>query len=620
MTDFLDKNLCAMHEGLSALKNNILARKETFAGSSGNVLPFLIEEGGRGYLAASSDEGTYQLESFYDNKKTGEIWGGLLPGKLGYRQKFIFFGLGNGMLVRSVLKRADDTIRILVYEPSATFFMTLLSLIDCSDILSDERVILYADEISPSPKEFLCRFVDYKDLKDLFYQPYPNYKKLFRNRQKEFLDEIQLLHNQVKATQGVMGRYGKRYFKNSLSNLTAFAFGKSLTDLYIKIPKDIPYIVVSSGPSLDKNIEELRNLKGKAFIVCADSALRAVLNKGIIPDMFVTVDGGKDVRHFENPLVSDIPMLTELTANCAVVEKVRADKFFINDFNPQINSFMQSEKLMAPTLSTGGSVANTAYAMAASMGFKTVILVGQDLAYTDNKTHTGDSLRGSWNIDASTLAGFMTDGYYGEKVRTSYEFQIYKDWFEEEIAKNPDVHTINATEGGALIKGAENMPLSEAVRRYCVKEYDLDGMWDSIEYFFTPEVRERFIMYMKKLPGELEMILHEVKNGIRDYDRLFRLTFETGIKQNEVRKLAEKTAAVTEKIEKTPGMYYIQNLMQDVTNEYLSRVYDTNDDVRADIRKMAEDGKDYLEVVKKTLEESLPRIKAAVENISSNNA
>ena len=66
--------------------------------------------------------------------------------------------------------------------------------------------------------------------------------------------------------------------------------GSVTTQLCDILPTDIPAIVVSAGPSLNKNIVELRKAKNKAFIVAVDTAVKPLVKAGIIPDLYVVVD------------------------------------------------------------------------------------------------------------------------------------------------------------------------------------------------------------------------------------------------------------------------------------------------------------------------------------------
>ena len=62
------------------------------------------------------------------------------------------------------------------------------------------------------------------------------------------------------------------------------------------IPREMPAIIVSAGPSLNENIEELKKAKNKAFIIAVDTAMKPLLRNGIIPDMYAIIDGTKPLE------------------------------------------------------------------------------------------------------------------------------------------------------------------------------------------------------------------------------------------------------------------------------------------------------------------------------------
>lgn len=614
-----EKNIEALGKRLKEIQEAVvLAETESSRFHACDVHAELYDTGERNVLIAAKGDGpAYQLDSMYRSDLAPWVWGEQMGiDRQVYTPKYIFFGIGNGSLLRILLQYSDDTLRVVVYEPYLLFFRELLGLCDYTDLFLDERVTWIVEEIPEVFDEFIYRFADFRDLNKLYYQPYPNYRNLFPKEQGDTRWKVQIFHNAVQATQDVLARYGKQYFTNTIRNMADFVKTKSLVDMYEKMPKDMPFIMVASGPSLDKNIDELKGLKGKAFIMAADSALRVLLKHGIIPDMFVSVDAQKNQRHFEYPGVADIPLFTDGTNNYQTMLKIHAPKFFMNDMNPHVNHFLTKRGILVPTFSSGGSVANDGYALAAAMGFKTIILVGQDLAYTDNKTHSQESVRGEWKMDANEFIHDETDGYYGGKVKTSHEFQLYQKWFEEEILKYPESHTINATEGGALIRGAENMPLAEAVARYCTKEYDIAAIMDSIEDVFDDATKRDLIAYLQKAPEELTEIRQRAKNAVRDYDKIIEIAYSGKLKQGELKRLLSHTAEVSRLMEKAPVMFYIQNEMQETTHDQLQQVYEAKENAREELIHTAKLGKEYLEVAIRTIDKCLPEIELYMGKLS----
>ncbi len=611
MSTIFEKNIAALRDRHTEIKDALL-EMESGQRPRGEVHAEVCDAGGRKVLLACRPDGTlYQLGSMYSDEILLDIWQEQTDlKKIGYMAKFIFFGIGNGCIARKVLSVKDDSLCVIIYEPSLSLFYDILCLCDVSDVLSDERLILSVEGIPYNQREYLYKCIDFRDLKRLVYRPYPNYKMLFRSGQKEFLDIAQVMYNAVTATQDVMARYGKAYYDNALHNIRYFLHARSLVDLYVNMPKDLPCILVASGPSLDKNISCLKGLKGRAFMIAADSAVRVLLRHGIVPDMFVSADAKKNQKHFEEPGIDRIPMLTEISCNYRTLDKIKAPMFFCNDLNAHVNYFLKARGILLPYFATGGSVAHDGYALASSMDFQTIILVGQDLAYTDNKTHSQESVRGEWHINTDELDGYMTEGYYGGKVKTSYEFQLYREWFEVQIADYPNVHTINATEGGALIKGAENMPLAEAIERCCTKEYDVEGIISGCREMFDAQTKRDLLAYMLSLPDELKEIANRVRGAVRDYDRILELAYAYKFGGGEMKRLLRKTGEVSELVEKAPVMCYIQDRMQETTQKFLEQVYDAKDDVRSEIIDTAKLGKENLQVILATIQECMPELEA----------
>lgn len=614
-----DKNMEALGNRYSELKEALMsAETDSSRFRECSVHAELFEAGERSVLIAAKEDGpAYQLDSMYRSDLAPWVWGEQMQiDHQVYMPKYIFFGIGNGSLLRILLEYSDDTLRVIIYEPYLLFFKELIGLCDYTDLIADQRVEWIVEDVPHVFEEFIYRFADFRDLNKLYYQPYPNYRNLFSKEQHDTRWSVQLFHNSVQATQDVLMRYGKQYFKNTIRNMADLVQTKSLLDFYQKMPKEMPFIMVASGPSLDKNIDELKDLKGRAFIMAADSALRVLLKHGIVPDMFVSVDAQKNQKHFEYPGVESIPIFTDGTNNYQTLLKIKAPKFFMNDMNPHVNHFLTKRGILLPSFSSGGSVANDGYALASAMGFETIILVGQDLAYTDNKTHSQESVRGEWKLDANEFIHDEADGYYGGKVKTSHEFQLYQKWFEEEIPKHPECHTINATEGGVLIRGAENMPLSEAVARYCTKVYDIDGIFDSIEDAFDNDTKRDLIAYLQKAPEELRELQREAKNAIRDYDKMIEIAYSGKLKQGELKRLLARTKEVSTLMEKEPVMFYIQNEMQETTHDQLQQVYAAKETARDELIYTAKIGKEYLETVVRTIDQCMPEIELYMGKLS----
>lgn len=561
-------------------------------------------------LFAQTNDGLLQLGSLYDFDPVLDLWRNKMP-ELKIYAKVLLFGIGNGSMVRKLLQTMDQSNQIILYEPDFTVLSYVMQKWDITDIIRDERVTLvvrsaFSGTISNRYNELLT----FVDIETFQYYVYPNYNHIFVNEYMEYMKGVEDTCNSINSTQEVIGRFNEAYFLNTFANLPYLLTSRSLLSLYKLLPKDVPAIIVASGPSLDKNVEELANAKNHAFIIAVDSSLRTVLKAGIIPDLCISIDPKKLTKHFSDDRANDVPMVCRITSNREVLKNHRVEKFFVNDLNHHLQHFLSNHDIIFPVLASGGSVANDAFSIAQVLGFKTIIMIGQDLAYTDNRTHSAASVRGEWNLDVSTLGNSaMTEDIYGNPILSSGEFTLYRIWIEEQIDMYPELDVIDATEGGAKIRGTRIMPLHEAIEQYCQKTCLFSDMIHKSERFLSEEQASELMKYTCGIPEELSQCSQKAKEGIRAYEQMLKIIYSDKYRSNSFKKMFEKANEIGEYLDDAPVMEYVKNDMQKETNELLRGVYDTEDSEREELIAACNMGQDYLT----RMRESIERVSASIE-------
>ena len=377
---------------------------------------------------------------------------------------------------------------------------------------------------------------------------------------------------------------------------------KSMISLQKELPLDVPAIIISSGPSLNKNIEELKRAKGRAFLVAVDSAVPALMKHDVIPDIIVTVDSNKNTKHIDDPRAVEVAMICCLESQCALVAPQKGAVFFMNDQNPYIAEFNRRNHVFLPNFSTGGSVANSACAVLTAFGFKNIVFVGQDLAYTDNLAYAAGTVGSQRAFRIEDQEEKYVDGYYGGKVRSSSEFILYLDWFVEEIAQHPEISFYNATEGGALIRGAQNISLREVIGQLCLKDFNIDEIVDRTQPLYDDEQKKQLEEYMKQLPERLEKDKQDATRAIRDYEKICQILLQKN-SYGQIRKLLDSASVITKRLETAPEMYYVFCYGQQRLQDLSEGLNDQTEDVRKDILNTAQRGKDYLEAIRETVDE-----------------
>jgi hypothetical protein len=299
--------------------------------------------------------------------------------------------------------------------------------------------------------------------------------------------------------------YGRRWLGQGLANLEAIASRPSIAVLRGAFPR-VPCVVVSPGPSLSKNIQLLPELADRALLITGTHAWSALESVGARPDLVLAADAGDLQRHFQGVRIDGARALV-VGATChpsCFAQPARRSFTFAS--NGPIDDWIFECLSEDARLSSGGSVACSAFSLAIALGCDPIVLVGQDLSFPDGRFYAVESLDGDAQVERRRDGAFFlrkppgaegpgdpledgglrfsrdqqlleVDGYHGGRVLTSASFKAFLTWFEASIgalAGSPRV--VNCTEGGARIGAVEQAPLAEVARAWPAHELDLDGV------------------------------------------------------------------------------------------------------------------------------------------------
>lgn len=546
-----------------------------------------------------------QLDSLYDSEAVNEMWANAALKKLKFRTVIHVFGIGNISFIRKLIERTNDDNRIIIYEPDFTIMREIMEVEDITDILSNKRcILLMGNCLDDSIRNVYERYLDYSDCFNYIMIISLNYNTIFNKEYNEYTKGIEMSISTVASNFKFYSNAGKHANRNIFKNMKYFLESKSLCDFYRQVDKEIPAIVVAAGPSLNKNIKYLKEAKGKAIIICIDAAMRALAREGITPDLCVTVDFNKELGHFDEGDSDRVPMICSLISTASFVKQSKAVKLFYREDTPYINDFMDSERIGITSLPTGGTVANNALSAAIYMGCKNIIMIGQDLAYTNNQTHAAGTVKGdSMTVDEVRNLVFVED-LEGNKLQTCGEFVLYKQWIEETVATRSEVNFINATEGGAGIKGCEHITLKEAIDRYCKKEVDVKELIDKSKNLFTDEKRDRFLEYVNSIPDALKKVEKDASSGADCYRKMLKMVENNDYESVSFSKQYKKAKSLSNKIDKSHIAPMVFNEIQHQMNETLQTIYTTEEaDAKSELIAACRQGMDSLERIEKASHE-----------------
>ncbi|WMJ90226.1 motility associated factor glycosyltransferase family protein [Anaerocolumna sp. MB42-C2] len=511
----------------------------------------------------------YRLNSSYYPIKEARIW----AEQYNYDNLGIvvsMFGFGNGSFVRELLKHLEDGAKVIIYEPVKEIFMFVLHQYDLSDIWKNCNISFFVGE------ENKLNFTNAIDANTHWTNVYsqiickhPQYDKAFLNRYRDFLIIIQENNERTFINRNTESYFGKSIVHNTISNLFCIKDANTVLEYLGKLPQDIPAIIVSAGPSLDKNIDELKRAKGKAIIVATDTALRHLFNHDIEPDFAVTIDAKKPAEYFSNPRCKDVPLFCKVEANHTILANHTSRKILFS-CHPYLNKIYANFGKLISYYAAGGSVATGAFSICAALKFKRIVLIGQDLAYGNGVTHAGGEISSVRNEEEGIR--FIEDND-GNPIKTRHDWYIYLKWFENSIELVPDIDVINATEGGAKIKGAKVMTLSDVIDQYCNKEVNCKDIVNSIEPTLSEDNLVQVKSILENSRNDLDKIINKSNKAISLCNKIIKACKSNMFDTAECRRMVRQVTNINDFIEGTLVYNLIDTYISDEASKKLAGIY-----------------------------------------------
>ncbi len=447
------------------------------------------------------------------------------------------FGIGTGLFAQELLKRMPETGRMLIYEPNKMVIDYCLKSGDicgCDErerlvteriksLIDDERVSVIVDESDElTHNSKLAEYFeskDYIDMMGMIITKHNRYEELYPKGYINYLRALNDFRLKMAYNKNTLKLFKRCYLENYLNNIWYFKNVYSGVDINKILPIDIPVVIVSAGPSLDKNIELLKIVKNHCLIFAVDSAVRFLVKRDIEPDITISLDPNKSFAFFSDDKARSVPCLFDIDANPQIVSKYNGKMLLFNCINGYAESLIELlGKEWYHLLDHGGSVATAAFKILRNNGQKKIILIGQDLAYENGISHAGG------HDDNAGYARFEVEGINKEKVITRSDWLGYLKWFEKEIEdiknKRENIEVIDATEGGALIHGSQVMSFQEAIdgcrdEKGNLPDYHFDKELEKLNVFLNVEEQNLLIKKHQEALDKLKLIRIKSEDAIR---------------------------------------------------------------------------------------------------------
>ncbi|EAI5412193.1 motility associated factor glycosyltransferase family protein [Campylobacter jejuni] len=502
-----------------------------------------------------------------------------------------FYGFGNGILFKALLQNKNHQ-HIVVFEKDIEIIWVIFHILDFSNELQNSRLMVL--QTSSLDIEFFSNFCSSKpffqfsriyflELMSHYYERFHEdilglNKKLAENFKNSIVSHG---NDPLDALQGI-----EQFVYNLPSMITHPSYKELLSKR--KGISDAA-IIVSTGPSLTKQLPLLKKYASKATIFCADSSYPILAKHGIKPDYVCMLERTEITAEFFNndfwEFDKDVificagvvhPKAIEYLKgrNLVITQKVLAFPYYIN-----LKDFSYA--------AVGLSVAHTLSYLATYLSHKNIIFIGQDLAYAENGNSHPDDYQNSANYESQMYEHILTTAYGGNgKVETHSIWLLFKNWFENEMIPNTrkmGITTYNCTEGGARIEGTIEKPFLWACENLLDK--DLNKPFEKLEPLSLNKQNEFLLKAYYKVCKSIKHCRDFSKILSNDFENIQSIYLSLNEKEEDINLAIKKIDEFKNKLEDIKQMQDLYEILQPLRTQFelnLARIYVLNPKTKED--------------------------------------
>ncbi|MDM3529483.1 motility associated factor glycosyltransferase family protein, partial [Campylobacter jejuni] len=504
-----------------------------------------------------------------------------------------FYGFGNGILFKALLQNKNHQ-HIVVFEKDIEIIWIMFHVLDFSSELQSARLmVLENDKLQAQDYTELCSSkpffqfsrIYFLELMSHYYERFHEdilglNKKLAENFKNSIVSHG---NDPLDALQGI------EQFVYNLPQMITHPSYKELLSKRKGISDTA--IIVSTGPSLTKQLPLLKKYANKATIFCADSSYPILAKHGIKPDYVCMLERTEITAEFFNndfwEFDKDIVFVCAGVVHPKAIEylKGRNRKYLII---PRYLYFPIYIKLKYfDFLYNTPSVAHMSYFLSVLLNHKNIIFIGQDLAYAENGNSHPDDYQNSANYESQMYEHILTTAYRGNgKVETHSIWLLFKNWFENEMIPNTrkmGITTYNCTEGGARIEGTIEKPFLWACENLLHK--DLNKPFEKLEPLSLNKQNEFLLKAYYKVYQSIKHCRDFSKILSNDFEKIQSVYLSLNEKEEDINLAIKKIDEFKNKLEDIKQMQDLYEILQPLRTQFelnLARIYVLNPKTKED--------------------------------------
>ncbi|EKA1383842.1 motility associated factor glycosyltransferase family protein [Campylobacter coli] len=507
-----------------------------------------------------------------------------------------FYGFGNGILFKALLQNKNHQ-HIVVFEKDIEIIWIMFHILDFSNELQNSRLMVLNtnkleiqdyNELCSSKPFFQFSRIYFLELMSHYYERFhEDVLELNKKLAENFKNSIVSHGNDpLDALQGI------EQFVYNLPQMITHPSYKELLSKRKGISDTA--IIVSTGPSLTKQLPLLKKYANKATIFCADSSYPILAKHNIKPDYVLSLERipltseffNNDFGEFDKDILFVLKSYVH-PHTTKYLQKNNRNFMLVSTYASFINYLKLDD---FGYFNMGFSVANMNFLLAIHLKHKNIVLIGQDLAYAkDGLSHTKDysnldKHEGHFQRDKNKY----TTQAYGDngKVESSFVWTLFRHNFEQDVAnakKNYYITTYNCTEGGARIEGTIEKPFLWACENLLHK--DLNKPFEKLEPLSLNKQNEFLLKAYYKVCKSIEHCRDFSKILSNDFEKIQSVYLSLNEKEEYLNLAIEKIDEFKNKLEDIKQMQDLYEILSPLLIQFelnLARIYVLNPKTKED--------------------------------------
>ena len=478
----------------------------------------------------------------------------------------LIYGIGLGYLFQVAAQKSLGTV--ILYEPDLNILKIAFTLVDFSNEILKKNVFIAAT--LEKAGEYIYQKSNTKNIPLMLSTV--AYRNLDENKFKELVSELQ----RMVGSFGMDLRYTKDKFypllKKTIQNMPHFVHETPLAE-FKDFYKGKTGVIVSAGPTLDRNIETIKKYRDNIVLFVVGTAMKAIAKHNITPDFLCIIEAYDCSKQIAGLDLSNINFITELFSHTNLRKFKFKNIYSHISANQPVNFWWKDiAGIDIAEYWSKGTVSYAALNCARILGCSRIVLVGQDLAYIEGQCYSKDSAykdleckfnkeNNKWEITARDFDNFCASlsnspdaetrikaannrlqnlnnslyyvkGIRGDMIPTESVYAAFIRPLQEFAENFNDREYINTSLVGAQIDGYKNMPLEDALKdsspienRELVSDfrYDVDkikrNIKSAVENLKTCETKihegEKFVKSLNNELKRYRTVSPEILKGLK---------------------------------------------------------------------------------------------------------